>query len=606
MKIDAIEIKNFLGVREFDATLEKPVTLISGYNGSGKSSIHEAVRMALTGEFNRVALKKDFPRLVHDGEKRASVILRGTTGLDQRSWILNIDLPSGKGQDWSEVTQLRYVLDAQKFARLDANDRRKFLFDLMNILTGYEFIRQRLIDKGIENSHIELIKPMLNIGFEAAHSEAANRARDAKAAWRVITGETYGEKKAAAWIAEKPEIHPGKIDEYEEKLEQIDRAIAEINQSIGGICESRNRNAQALAQLTGLRQKAGCYARFAKKLTSDEAAQKEWEQKLEETRRAAQGGRKSGLVHDLAYALDGSLTIAMPFGDMNDLQRQCLRRANDALDAYTAEHGGPLADASSAPDRDAVARLPEYEKALKLMASSVANDKRDLAEANTAAEAIKQLESTISEAPSYEELKSQEALLAGQKAERKSLAAELAAEREICKKAIEANSNTAKARAEHESVLAWTKIADALAPDGIPGEMLSHALDPINESLEETSQRTSWMKVHIDSNMDIFAAWPNSPPRPYSLLSQSEKWRVDAMIAESISYISEMHLLVLDRIDVLDLAGRSELIYWLDGLAKEGLIETALIFGTLKAAPKNLPETVSTYWLVDGVVKEVA
>lgn len=97
--------------------------------------------------------------------------------------------------------------------------------------------------------------------------------------------------------------------------------------------------------------------------------------------------------------------------------------------------------------------------------------------------------------------------------------------------------------------------------------------------------------------------------RPYALLSESEKWRVDAMIAEAIAHLSGVRLLVLDRFDVLDMKGREDLIYWLETLATGGAIETALIFGTLKALPAGLPETVQAFWIDSGVagqMKEVA
>lgn len=49
MKIQSITTSNFLGARAVELHLSKPVALIAGKNGAGKSSIQEAVRMALTG-----------------------------------------------------------------------------------------------------------------------------------------------------------------------------------------------------------------------------------------------------------------------------------------------------------------------------------------------------------------------------------------------------------------------------------------------------------------------------------------------------------------------------------------------------------------------------
>ena len=61
---------------------------------------------------------------------------------------------------------------------------------------------------------------------------------------------------------------------------------------------------------------------------------------------------------------------------------------------------------------------------------------------------------------------------------------------------------------------------------------------------------------------------------------------------------------MLDRVDVLDLAGREDLLYWLDGLAANGEIETALLFATLKALPASLPENVAAFWIENGTTEQ--
>jgi hypothetical protein len=134
--------------------------------------------------------------------------------------------------------------------------------------------------------------------------------------------------------------------------------------------------------------------------------------------------------------------------------------------------------------------------------------------------------------------------------------------------------------------------------------MLSEALTPLNERLETSSEIAEWMSVSVGSDMEITATTRSLAPetRPYALLSESEKWRADAMLAEAVAHLSKIKLLVLDRFDVLDLKGREDLIAWLDILAQDGEISTALIFGTLKALPANLPPTIEAQWLENGVV----
>lgn len=73
MKITAIHASNFLGARAVDLQLTKRVNLIAGSNGAGKSSLRDAIALALTADLGRVSLKKDAPALVTDGADAAHV-----------------------------------------------------------------------------------------------------------------------------------------------------------------------------------------------------------------------------------------------------------------------------------------------------------------------------------------------------------------------------------------------------------------------------------------------------------------------------------------------------------------------------------------------------
>ncbi|MBK9350420.1 MAG: hypothetical protein IPN05_09655 [Sulfuritalea sp.] len=161
--------------------------------------------------------------------------------------------------------------------------------------------------------------------------------------------------------------------------------------------------------------------------------------------------------------------------------------------------------------------------------------------------------------------------------------------------AQQADKRTADAAKHHGDVQQWETIAAALAPDGIPGQMLGEALGPVNSRLADSSFSTEWPIVTITADMDITA-----DGRAYALLSESERWRVDAMIAETIAHLSGEKLLVLDRVDVLDIEGREDLLFWLDELASSGQIETALLFATLKALPANLPDNIEAVWIENG------
>lgn len=601
MKLTALSIHNFLGARTVEVQLTKPVTLFAGKNGSGKSSIQEAIRMALTGEAVRVGLKKDYGQLITEGAESgfAEVEMDGTV----RAFVT---LPDGKTTPLTEYvppTALPYVLDAQRFAKLEPNERRAFLFGLMGLSAGGDEVKKRMLAKGCNDQKVETIMPMLRSGFDTAHKEAQAKARDEKAAWRTITGETYGDKKAASWAAEKPAFDAAALADLQQRLAATDAGLAAANQRMGALQADHKRHAEAAQRLADLREKGSRYARVADKLVRDEAELKEWEAKVEDARQRAAGGRKVGLVHDLAFYLNESLRMVIPFGEMDDHQHANLRDANAVLERYSAEHGS--IESVGAGDIEARNKLPEYENALRLLQSAVANDKRDLAEADAAAIAISELEELVGSAPSEDEIKSAKLELSEHAKQQQILSASIDQLLYRKKQVDTESARSLKASVTHRNVIEWSAIADALAPDGIPGEMLAEALGPINDRLEQSSQDSEWLHVHIERNMSVWAAYPGLPPRPYALLSESEKWRADAMLAEAIAHISNIKLLVLDRFDVLDLKGREDLIVWLDILAQNGEINTALIFGTLKALPPTLPQTIAAHWLENGVVAQL-
>lgn len=580
MKITAIQTSNFLGARAVDVALTAPVALFAGHNGAGKYSLQEAARMALTGETVRVGLKKDYGALVSDGQESGFVEVHTDGG------SYSVVLPAGKGMH-ADLPALPYVLDAQRFARLDPNERRAFLFGLMGLKTDGKAVRDRLLAKECDAAKIESVAPFLRAGFDAAQKEAQGKARECKAQWKTVTGgEAYGSVKAASWQATKPEVKTADLEQARADLTAVENEIEAETKRLGELQGRARQRAEQQAKLNGLRQQAGMCARHADKLARDEASLKEMEAKVEATRaKAGMKPEQNTAPHPCPHC--GGLLLIQD-GKPEEWH-------DETLPHYDAE---------------AAAALPEYERALKLMQSAVANSKRDLDAADTAARTLKDLEDEAGE-PEDEatDIAALEQRIAAIKHHRGNHQAAIRLLEESERRAAEADEKTVKAAALHADVQAWEAIADALAPDGIPGEMLAEALGPINERLIASAEVAEWTPVQIGTDMSI-AQVPDagkqvSTARPYALLSESEKWRADAMIAEAVAHLSGVRLLVLDRFDVLDSKGREDLIYWLETLATGGAIETAMIFGTLKALPAGLPETVQAFWIDGGVVGQM-
>lgn len=588
MQIKSIFVSNFLGLCNVDIDTSSRVTLFAGRNGAGKSSLRDAIALALTADLGRVSLKKEVGALIHDGTESAVCEVVDADG-DQYGVTLTAagkmtDTRKGKASN----PMLAYVLDAQRFTRLELNDRRAFLFGLMGVKTDGKAITERLIKRELDAKKIERIAPLLRSGFPAACAEAKSKATEAKGAWRQVTGETYGSEKGKTWRAAVPASDAALVAKLTTELKHADVAVESWQQSIGQLQAEETRHDAELAKLPVLQQQADKVDRIAKKLATDEEQLAGWEADLIKTAAAAGAGPRVGLLHDLANALHALLRLGPTDATTEGVD------AMHALQAYEAEHG----KIGGTGDPKARERLASIRQSRDLMASAVSNGKRDLAAAQKAKEAI----ATIKALPPLdpELLQTARSTAETLKKQRADIIAKLDAQKAQKAQADAAKKKTEDAAAHHIDVQQWDAIGDALAPDGIPGEILSEALGPMNERLAQSAVDADWLRAAVGPDMAI-----TGNGRAYRLLSESEQWRIDAMFAEAIAHLSGTRLLVLDRFDVLDPLGRAQLLGWLDVLADTGEVDSALIFGTLKSLPTSLPSTIATHWIENGVVAQL-
>jgi len=581
MRINRITIDNFQGVRAAQIALATPVALIAGPNGAGKSSIAEAVRLALLGAPERVGLKKELPLLVTDGAKLGSVALELDTG------PVSFTLPKGTADGDDAVPQspaLPFVLAPETFAAAAADDRRKLLFGLTGTRISPDEIEKRLLARGCVPALVTQIKPILRTGFGPGAEFARQQATQAKGAWRAATGETYGEKKARDWAAEIPPFDRVALERASADLTALDERIAAANQSLGHLAQKAEAYAAARDQIAARRARAAKLPALRQKLEFDLAEHSRAVAHVDALQAKAGAGPRHGLIHDLARAT-GYLLSYVNLDDLSD--EDCA--AQDALRRYEAQYG----KLNATGDAEAAAALPKAIEARDLMARSVENDRRDIAAAEEAAASLDG--ATAPEAVERADVEAVRARLAALQAERKSLDAVVQGLLNAKRAAVSAAERTANAARYHQEVLAWGAIADALSPDGIPGEILAEVLQPFNATLAELAELAGWLSPAVAGDMTI--TWGG---RPYRLLSESERWRVDALIGAALAEISGLRCLVLDRFDCLDLPGRGDALGLVDALADERNFDTIVLLGTLKAPPAAPTELFTVFWIDHG------
>lgn len=586
MKITHISISNVLGIAAADIEVFTPVTLFAGPNAAGKSSIREAVRAALLGMPERVLKKKDFGQLVHDGEKG------GTVAVDFDGGTATFTAPKGDQElrhsftmdAWEPIeAALPYCLDPALFGRATPDERRQLLFTVTGASAKTADIVASMKARGLTADVINAVTPMLRSGFPAAAKYAEERCRDAKSAWKAVTGETYGHKKAEDWAAEVPDYDAASLAPLGVKAEALKEKLATEQQRLGA-AEQRWKAWAKWQQQSEADGKA--FARLEsleKKLQHDSDELLKWSDRVKVLQGMAGTGPRVGLVHDLARMLRDVLDTLVENDPFYDDARATLK-------AYEAEHGALDGQA----DPEARAQMPKAIESRDLMQRAVDNTRRDIDAAKAAGARLGQAPERATE----ETIDGIQQILDGYRKELDETTASLDKLRRQQQAAQLAEQNTAKARQHHQTAQAWQGGIDALSPDGIPAEILRKAIGPVNRELAHTCNGFGWPQITIDNEMGVYAG-----ERPYALLSESERWRADVCIALVLAQLSGARIVAIDRMDVLEPRARGGFIDALDILAEEGKFGTALVFGTLKALPdlSAYPQTTA-HWIDGGVV----
>jgi hypothetical protein len=447
---------------------------------------------------------------------------------------------------------LPFVLDPSRFARVSADERRMLLFSLLNVRTTPEAIEQMLVERGVDEQRAAEAASMMHGGFAATYDYAVEQAKAARAAWRALTGEVYGTRKAETWKAPDVQFDGARLDAVSNRIREVAPLLAQAQREVGAI-EQRLRMAER-----GARTVADLRAKIAQRPAIEQLI-------ADDTKLLA--------AIDEAYIA----AQAVPCPHCGALVSIRL----DHLEPYTgsgaSEEQQRLIERYSLADRHRIAKairdngdeLIEIERARTTLVNAEAYERVEADAVERARQRAAQLEAESN------------ALLA----ERRDLERDQA-------QALEAEKRTEAARGYHADVTAWSAVADLVAASGIPSELLQGALGEMNTTLRGYADTSGFMQVALTPGLEIVAN-----RRPYALLSKSEQWRADAALAVAVAHYSGLCFVLFDEFDVLDSAGREAMFAWLDHLITTGILDAAFMCGTLRAAPTDEPGFMQCHWL---------
>lgn len=291
MKIQRIAVENFLGLGRVDIAFG-PITVIAGDNWSGKSSLQQALRLALSGQVERVSLKGDYNLLVREGAKKAVIDVHVIPQPDDVAVQLSAILHATKAKNSSaglvpvcQEPVLIALLNQHRFSELmDKEQRRELVFQVGSVATDKAEVERRLLQADVPPALVEEVGPLLRQGFDGAADYADTKLKQLRAEWKGLTGEVYGSTKAETWkasvpqprfaessqvaleipkreeslkLAEQQEVEQKRVVERlesfamptVEKCKQCDRMVAVVDEDAQDAREGLPRNRDSLAML---------------------------------------------------------------------------------------------------------------------------------------------------------------------------------------------------------------------------------------------------------------------------------------------------------------------------------------------------------------------
>ena len=575
MKISRIEISNVLAISRADIDCPDPILIVAGSNEAGKSSLADAISMAMLGVPSRVKHKKDLGQLLHDDSKKGRVTL-----LDGDDVLGQFQLPKGDhtSAEIPNLDFLPFLLRPRAFADLDPKERRGFLFKLTKQKNSIEKTAEMMLARGCRPGLVEEIKPMLRSGFPEASKSAAENATAAKSQFKGLTGDNWGSIQSAEWTLhipdapDMPDVSPEAIDkemaEYTKVHGWIETGILHVAKLEGEVEQAKTFSTRK----TDLEVSAGLLERAQAKLAADRKSLAELEESFtfNQTKLAE---AQAGVVPVKCPCCEAELTIK-----------------GQTLEKFAGLKAGTKATS------DLALILTKARSAIDMMKRTIEND---IAAVTTAQNAGKDLAAHIEAGvPVIKDgaIESAQAKLDEYRewcAKQRIKVEAMKQRQELLATADETNKKAAK---HHLDVVDWLKVSEALAPNGIPAEILTTAIKPLNDSLAILSRLATWKKVVITDDMEITA-----DGRVYGLMSESAQWRIDTLMACAIAQISGLKFVLVDRFDVLDIKGRTQCVGLLRELASMGALDQAIICGTLKA---KYPEFAGAtqVWFEHGTV----
>jgi len=587
VKIQTIDIKNFLALEQVTLDLQAPIHIIAGINESGKSSVRDAIQWALTGQARGLKTHEAQAAFIKDGAKAAEVTITwGDKEVTSRKKTPKTPA-SVTGPVPDDQVMMSILADPLTFLSMPDDKRREILFRLIPGLnpTG-EVVYQKLgamipnFDQGSTIPH-ELVSLAVTKGFATAETEAITRRRIAK---RVRDEAQVEEPAQQATIGGVLRILPDiQTADVEAGLSALTVERDKLQQKRGKVEAQADKLPELEQTLAALEANPvetpppGEVEKYGKALEINRGIL----ERLQEKVAGMTAGQDPKAFPDICpvYSVEcpSSRKVAVKGTKPQDVDPAVLKKTMADLQEQEKEVGLIETDLKAA--QDAQVAYDNYYKQGQALADKIAKLKENQAQAQDTAGIDEQIAALDARMRTGYEL--------------------LDAVRDFWRKKEAAEAVTAKVAQAEKEITLYDAMAKALAPDGIPSALIAEALGPFNERLYFASsylfpEHESYpltLTKDLEVQRDIL----------YPCLSKSARYRAGICFQYVLATLAGARLLMIDEADILDPPNRSQLINFLLAIRED--FDTILVFATSNhALPSSSPD-LQVWVIIDGQVQ---
>ena len=592
--IKGLTIHNVMAIENLELEFAKPLNFICGQNEAGKSSIRDALLWGFTGQARGLKTHNDQASLIREGAKAAEVSIYLTDGhaFTRRKTLKTTAIVMGDIPDLGLSPAV--LFDPYNFLSWPDGDRRELLFKIIPGLSPTEqnvfdrlccwpavtAIAENTTDETADNRVVPIIKSIAKMaashGFPGVEKECVIKRREAKRVRDTYKDATEPEKTITV-DGQEFDIPTLNLPAIEATLKDLQKEKDDLLQQKG----AGEARAKRLVTIKGQLEKIGTLevpdtAEIGKLEYQIQAIKKDLEINAQEIVQAT--------VESQTFpAICPAITLG---------QIPC-PKAGEKIGTDPPELGvlGALMQ-----NRDGLTKKLQY------FTAEQGNIKS-------------QVETYLALIAKKDNLEEEQTRLQSEPEAGADLDTEIATrqrriERGHAFQAAVASYNIhlaqyqdtlAKLAAAEQEVIIYDALQKALAPDGIPSQMIAEALDGINELLEEAASYFFPSRyLHLTGELGIVLQ--NSP---YITLSNSAKYRVGIAFQYALAKLVGARILLIDEADILDGIHQTELVNFL--LYHLSDFDQILVFATgdFAAAWTDDPRAQS-WWLENGEIKPVS